>query len=239
MTTPFDDAEEQAIRSVVSRQPGRAPVPRDAATVLLVRRDGAEPRVLMGKRSGRHDFMPDKYVFPGGRVDVGDGRAPAARELRSDIAAKLAMGTRRVPRAFGMAAVRELQEEAGLLLGVRCEGASCPASFAAFQKEGALPALDGLQFLGRAITPPMRHKRFDARFFLAFAEDTLLDERPAEDGAELTDLQWVRLADARSLDLPSITRFMLSEAGSLLSGQHTGGIACLRWRGKGHELVRL
>ena len=43
----------------------RSPRPKDAATLILVRRDAEQPRVLMGKRSARHAFMPDKYVFPG------------------------------------------------------------------------------------------------------------------------------------------------------------------------------
>jgi 8-oxo-dGTP pyrophosphatase MutT (NUDIX family) len=239
MSSPFEDAEDQAVASMLKAAKGRAPKPKDASTLLLVRRDQSEARVLMGKRSVRHDFMPDKYVFPGGRVDFGDGRAPAARELRPDVAGKLAIAARRTPRAFGMAAVRELQEEAGLLLGTRCEGAACPMPFAAFAREGALPSLDGLYLLGRAITPPMRHKRFDARFFLAFAEEALLDERPPADGAELSDLQWVSLRDARSLDLPSVTRFMLQEAEAFLTGQNNGGVAYLRWQQKGHQITRL
>ena len=44
--------------------------PKDAATLILVRRDQTQPRVLMGKRAGTNAFMPDKYVFPGGRVDA-------------------------------------------------------------------------------------------------------------------------------------------------------------------------
>lgn len=42
--------------------------PRDAATLILVRRDQAQPRVLMGKRAGTNAFMPDKYVFPAGAL---------------------------------------------------------------------------------------------------------------------------------------------------------------------------
>ncbi|HUF44051.1 MAG TPA: NUDIX hydrolase, partial [Aestuariivirgaceae bacterium] len=44
--------------------------PRDAATLIILRRDGAKTRVLMGKRHSDHAFMPGKYVFPGGRVDA-------------------------------------------------------------------------------------------------------------------------------------------------------------------------
>ena len=64
---------------IIKDQP--SPRPKDAATLILVRPAGTTSEVLMGKRSGRRSFMPDKYVFPGGRVDPGDGRIPAATEL--------------------------------------------------------------------------------------------------------------------------------------------------------------
>ncbi|MGE0046646.1 MAG: NUDIX domain-containing protein, partial [Hyphomonadaceae bacterium] len=61
-------------------RPERAPRPRDAATLILIR-DG---KVLMGQRSKGHVFMPDKWVFPGGRVDPNDVRAKAATELNAE-----------------------------------------------------------------------------------------------------------------------------------------------------------
>ena len=64
-----------------ARIPGaRAVRPRHAATLILVRRDLGAPRILMGCRSGGHNFMPNKWVFPGGRVDRCDFTAPAASE---------------------------------------------------------------------------------------------------------------------------------------------------------------
>ena len=65
----------------------RAVRPRSAATLMIIRRDGPKPRVLMGRRHGGHSFMPDRWVFPGGRIDRGDYRAPAANELRHDVGA--------------------------------------------------------------------------------------------------------------------------------------------------------
>jgi hypothetical protein len=47
------------------RSAGRAVRPRDAATLIIVRRDGKHPKVLMGKRSAGHQFMPNKFVFRG------------------------------------------------------------------------------------------------------------------------------------------------------------------------------
>ena len=48
--------------------------PRDAATLILVRMKGKTPEVLMGCRAAAHAFMPNRYVFPGGKVDPDDAR---------------------------------------------------------------------------------------------------------------------------------------------------------------------
>ncbi|HRO04230.1 MAG TPA: NUDIX hydrolase, partial [Terricaulis sp.] len=129
--------------------------PRDAATLILVR-GGRE--VMMGQRSKGHVFMPDKWVFPGGRVDPGDARLPAAHELTPETEALLRMGgqVRRAPRAFALAAARETREEVGLTLG-----------------DEAGPDLSKLVYVARAITPPYRPRRFDARFFMADASALL------------------------------------------------------------------
>ena len=91
--------------------------PRDAATLIIVRRDAAKPRLLMGRRNGGHDFMPDKWVFPGGRIDRSDFHAPYATDLRPEVATRL---EKTAPparaRAIALSAIRETFEEAGLLL---------------------------------------------------------------------------------------------------------------------------
>jgi 8-oxo-dGTP pyrophosphatase MutT (NUDIX family) len=223
-------------------RPGRAPRPRDAATLILIRRDGAAPRVLMGRRSRGHDFMPDKYVFPGGRVDRADSLGPAASELDPATAADLAKaGARRASRAFALAAVREMWEEAGLIVGARTPAAGAVrGAWRAFARSGALPHLAPLQFVARAITPPYRPKRFDARFFMADAEACLLDERPARDGAELQDLRWFALEEALTLDLPNVTRFVLGEIAERLAARgEPVGSPFLRWTRKGHRMDRL
>lgn len=220
---------------------GRSPRPKDAATLILVRRDASRPRVLMGKRSGRHQFMPDKYVFPGGRVDPQDGRAPTVSELCTECEVKLRIKARRSPRAFALTAIRETFEETGLIVGRAAEVAGAPPEgWDTYYGEGAAPCLMGLNFFGRAVTPPYRPKRFDARFFYALAEDVLIDERPPVDGAELSDLQWVTLEDAIALDLPSVTRFMLGEIEERLDRpERAGGPAYLRWTRSGHAMDRL
>ncbi|MES1203925.1 MAG: NUDIX hydrolase [Pseudomonadota bacterium] len=198
-------------------RPERAQRPKDAATLILIR-GGRE--VLMGQRAKGHVFMPDKWVFPGGRVDPGDARAAAATEFAPETEALLRRHSRRPPRAFGLAAARETLEEAGLTVG---------------GPEG--PQLDRLAFICRAITPPYRPRRFDARFFMADAEAVLADDRP-QAGEELLHTRWFSFAEAEALDLPSITRFVLTEVQARLAGGDPGP-PFLRWARGGHQMERL
>lgn len=218
----------------------RSPRPKDAATLILVRRDQAQPRVLMGKRSGRHDFMPDKYVFPGGRVDPQDGRATSYSELRETEEQRLRYQARRLPRAFALTAIRETFEETGLLIGREAEMPDkAPQGWQPLYDLDIAPCLQHLQFIGRAVTPPYRPKRFDARFFMAEADKVLIDDRPPLDGAELHDLQWVSLKDALALDLPNVTRFMLGEIETRLASNEDPGAPFLRWTRSGHSTDRI
>ena len=105
------------LRRAGRRRVTAGPAVRDAATVILVRRDGpACPRVLMGQRGAAAAFMPDKFVFPGGAVDAGDlALAGAARRCDAGRGAARRRAIRRtVARALPLAAVRELWEETGL-----------------------------------------------------------------------------------------------------------------------------
>ena len=139
----------------------RAVRPRHAATLILVRRDLGEPRILMGCRSGGHDFMPNKWVFPGGRVDRGDFTASAATELRPEVQAELAGAAparqaHTLPRALGMAAVRETFEEAGLLLAKPVPARPAVGGWREFLAQGAAPDLAALELIARAVTPRRR-----------------------------------------------------------------------------------
>jgi 8-oxo-dGTP pyrophosphatase MutT (NUDIX family) len=246
---PNRDSSQQIIASAFDKEGEddvilknqRSPRPKDAATLILVRRDATKPRVLMGKRSGGHVFMPDKYVFPGGRVDPDDGRAVSWCELTPDVEAKLRINSRRQPRAFALTAIRETFEETGLLVARPAEmPVTAPKGWDRFHELDAAPHLSPLTLIGRAITPPYRPRRFDARFFMAEAEEALIDERPPVDGAELSDLQWVTLDDAQSLDLPSVTRFMLGEIDARLKTRnYKEGPPFLRWTRTGHSTERL
>ena len=79
-----------------------------------------------------------------------------------------------------------------------------------FLAQGALPDLAPLAFVARAITPPYRTRRFDARFFMAPASALLSLERQPDCG-ELDEIGWFDFDQARELDLPNITRFVVSE----------------------------
>lgn len=205
----YDPRQDGAVRE------GQALVrPRHAATLIIVRRDAKKPRLLMGRRAGGHAFMPSKWVFPGGRVDRTDFTAPAASDLAPDVEQKLQLTARhaspQLPRALAMAAVRETFEETGLLLAKEAPSRPGAGPWREFLDAGALPDLAPLQFVARAITPPYRPRRFDARFFMAEADALLsLDRRP--DCGELDEIAWVDLDEALALDLPNITRFVVQE----------------------------
>ncbi len=81
-----------------------------------------------------------------------------------------------------------------------------------------MPNGAALRFVFRAITPPGRPRRFDARFFLAEAADLAgVDDDFSGAGDELSHLQWLGLAAARALPLPFITEVVLSELEALLA----------------------
>jgi len=119
--------------------------------------------------------------------------------------------------------VRELWEETGLVLGRPDPAAATravPPGWRSFFDAGFVPHTAGLRFVFRAITPPGRPRRFDARFFLVDADALALGcDDFAGAGGELAHLQWLDLAAARALPLPFITEVVLSEVEALLAGE--------------------
>jgi 8-oxo-dGTP pyrophosphatase MutT (NUDIX family) len=199
--------------------------PQDAATLILIDNAGPAPKVLLGKRHHGHKFLPGKYVFPGGRVEPADARMSAARPLDRHVEQRLLHGLKRPSadkaRAMALAAVRETYEETGLLIGAPTSGAPAAPSgpwaapsgpWAAFAQAQILPDLARIHFVARAITPPRRPKRFDTRFFAAdtSAIATRVEGMIGPD-AELVDLVWMSIAQARHLDVPAITAVVLEE----------------------------
>ena len=187
---------------------------RDAATVIVLRDRMTRPAILMGQRGAKAAFMPNKFVFPGGAVDAADAEIKLATDLpelcherlseRSDVG---------LITALAAAAIRELWEETGLILGQPGKWPDpVPADWQGFAAMGFRPSAHDLQFVFRAVTPPGRPRRFDARFFLVDADAIhggLDDFSRASD--ELSHLQWVPLDKARDFDLPFITEVVLAE----------------------------
>jgi 8-oxo-dGTP pyrophosphatase MutT (NUDIX family) len=150
-------------------------------------------------------------VFPGGRIDRADYRAPFATDLRADVAAVFDAYLPGKGRALALAAVRETWEEAGLLLAR--PGSSRPAAgpWRSFVEQGALADLEALDVVARAITPPQVGKRFDTWFLVADAERLVSLDRQADCG-ELEEIAWVDFDEAQALPLPTVTRMMIKES---------------------------
>ncbi|MFD0918048.1 NUDIX hydrolase [Pseudahrensia aquimaris] len=210
-----DEMDEAAAMDGSKRSPNMPP--RDASTLIVLDGKGSNPKVLMGRRSLKHKFMPGLFVFPGGRVDKFDGSAPASSELHPIVEAKIVNTLRKRPtkrraRALALASIRETYEETGLLLGEKCDHDKPidHKDWCAFADHSVMPSLSELRLIARAITPPGRNRRFDAWFFTARAETIAhrLEELPTK---ELEDIHWLTLEDALKLELPVITVTVLKE----------------------------
>jgi 8-oxo-dGTP pyrophosphatase MutT (NUDIX family) len=123
---------------------GEPTTPRQAASVIVLRGGGDRLELLLLRRNPASRFMGGAWVFPGGAVAAHEGAGDAAHRL---------------------AAVREVEEEAGLRL-------PDPAALIKFS---------------RWITPPELKIRYDTHFFLAAAPP---GQEPRADGGEVVDLCW-------------------------------------------------
>lgn len=190
----------------------KAPRPKDASTVVIYRNVGSRIEILMGERSARHSFMPNTYVFPGGRVDAGDSRVIPAKDLRDDVMTRLCRGgcTPARARALATAAIRETFEETGLRISADYDRPR-KSKTKVWNDFGTItcgPDLSRLDYLARAVTPPMRKKRFNTRFFVLDGNDISGDLIGSD---ELIDMKWVTIEEAKELDIPLITEYILGQ----------------------------
>jgi 8-oxo-dGTP pyrophosphatase MutT (NUDIX family) len=182
---------------------------RPAATVILWRQGPSGPEVLMGQRGAGAVFMPSKFVFPGGAVDLEDHSAHTTMRLQplplsETCLARLSWEGGVGAATLVAAALRELTEETGLTL------------------RSDMPPM---RFVFRAITPPGRSRRFDASFFLADAAGLAGDPQDfSAASGELAHLRWLPLPEARALDLPFITEVVLAEVAALVTGGDQPGV---------------
>ncbi|MFI5035876.1 MAG: NUDIX domain-containing protein [Acidimicrobiales bacterium] len=191
----------------------QSPPPRPAATVLVLRdaTDGFE--VLMLRRNLNSDFVGGAYVFPGGAVDPADASEERVVGLTDDEASRvLDLGAG--GRAYFVAALRELFEEAGLL--VACDEAGVaprhePAMATRLAdarvalnegreilsqllaRERLWLDLRGVAYLAHWVTPVGPPRRFDTRFFVVTAPE---GQGASHDDAETVASAWVSPREA-------------------------------------------
>lgn len=194
--------------------------PRHAASLILLRGDPARPSILMGRRPPKSAFIPDAFVFPGGRLDADDMTARPAAPL-TPTCLRLLIGkggcTPKLAAALANAAIRETFEETGFLLALPGEAEGGDA-WAPFRERDMAPDHSRLSFLGRAITPASSPIRYHARFFWAQADDLAGVLTPSD---ELADLNWYPVTEALRLPVIDVTHFILTlirDGHSQLSG---------------------
>jgi 8-oxo-dGTP pyrophosphatase MutT (NUDIX family) len=216
----MSETEQKAETAKVEKEADHHPYrrPKDAATLILVDRSGAIPKVLVGKRHDRVVFMPGKFVFPGGSVDKSDNRIPVAAPIPGALEDNLMKGSPKIApsraRSLAIAAIREACEETGLCLGRKADGPmpALEGAWKPFSEAGLLPDPSGLFLIARAITPPGRVRRFDTRFFTADASSiTHHVEGVIHPDAELVELVWVEIGSRPLADLHPMTRNVLNE----------------------------
>jgi len=193
--------------------------PRPAATVLALRDGPLGYEVLMLRRNLNSEFAGGAYVFPGGGVDASDGdeSIQVLTFGADEQGTSKRLGVPSGGLAYYVACLRELFEEAGLLIACRANGELVDLSDAlTVQRLGALRRqlnagdlgfvdvlasedlvldLRGLAYLAHWVTPVGPPRRYDTRFFVAFAPS---DQTAAHDAGETIEDQWLRPVDALS-----------------------------------------
>ena len=220
--------------SLVEPSRPRAPI-RPAATLILLRDTPQGPEVFMQRRSPGAAFLGGAYVFPGGALEAADADPRVLQRVTgltdAEASARLALPAGAL--SYWVAAARECFEEAGILLARDETGApAAPERVAALAPQrdalnrGALafadllvghglrlPA-DELVYFDHWITPPVRPRRFDARFFVARAPH---GQEGSHDDGEAVHSVWLRPAEAlergerSEMEIAFATRFMLRE----------------------------
>ncbi len=209
------NADEKALRAKQSR----AVRPSLASTIVLITGAKDNPKILMGQRAKRHDFMPSVYVFPGGRVDRADSYAPYVSDLSPRTQSILeSLYSPRRARAIVLASIRETFEETGLMLGQAQAWTRNlnHSGWDGFRKQGYTPDLSDIEVFGRAVTPPYRHKRFDTWFFISWLDSGRSD---IADSAELLNVDWFSFDEIEVLETARATDMMIDVLKSYLSGR--------------------
>lgn len=190
-----------------------------AATVILAREHQSALEVYLLKRNAKSGFMGGNYVFPGGILDPADGNLSvwqnhvdlAAERLCNRLGGGLSIEQ---IMAYGVAAIRETLEEAGVFFAARLnQGESDLKRVAGLRfrseptrgwflnliiSEGWTLTLSALYRWSHWITPLLMKRRFDTRFFLAFMPP---DQCCEPDSRETTDGRWISPAKALAANI--------------------------------------
>ncbi len=195
-----------------------APVtPVPAATLVLLRhRSAGAFEVLLIRRHSASKFAAGDFVFPGGKIEAGDGPSDAAawcRSIDAETAARRLRLASPPSAALGhwVGVIRETFEEVGILLAYGPDGRpvrldrtrhgdyrrACEADHRAFwdmlRAEQLTLATDALVYFAHWITPEVQPLRFDTRFFAApmpEGQEAVADER------EITEVRWLTPREA-------------------------------------------
>jgi 8-oxo-dGTP pyrophosphatase MutT (NUDIX family) len=190
--------------------------PLKATTTLLLRENDPEGyEIFLLRRHEKSSFMGGSYVYPGGRIDLNDHNleiCPYTRGLSPEEAQRTLRGTLSPEESWAcwIAGIRELFEEAGVLLACNRQGhpfilknAEEKERFSGYrsllqdesmtlcqvaEKEGLLIALDQLHYYAHWITPEARPQRFDTYFFIARHPE---GQEPSHDQKETTTGIWI------------------------------------------------
>lgn len=200
-----------------ARAEGKVVTPKNAASIILIKGKPGKEEIVMGKRNKALKFMPGAMVFPGGRVDRADGGIKTVDQLHPQTSRKLithmrGKSTERRAHALGVAAIRELAEETGLLIGDKTSTPPAHRDWEMFARRSLAPSVSSLRLISRAITPPGIHRRFDTWFFAMRLEDHHhVPDNGFVSSGELEDLHWISPMQAMGSDTREITRVMLVE----------------------------
>lgn len=177
--------------------------PRLASTILLLRGGDDALEVFMVQRHRKSGFLPNAWVFPGGRVDAADhlGEGHPALVGGASVIAQLG-DDRDAAVAYLVAGLRETWEEVGVWLGEGAPDAAHRPAVARGERpltdvltEASRLHLDALRFWSWWVTPEAEPRRYDTRFLVTLAEDA--DGR--HDDHETVDSRWVSPQEALAM----------------------------------------
>jgi len=176
------------------------------ATTLLLLRDTAEGfQVFMVQRHRKSGFLPNAWVFPGGRVDESDALDGHPRLSGGDaVISQMGLLSRKESIAFLVAGVRETFEEAGIWLGsgalpqeLRDPMNRGEVAFAeALDTHDVHLDLDCVRAWSYWVTPKAEPRRYDTHFLVALAQGA----SGSHDKRETVDSRWVSPNEAMAAD---------------------------------------